>query len=220
MCEFSIIDAISIGLTVQPVSTLGSFTETDPHLSFHQIPSYYEHIVLSLKWQSTNVISEDFLSNELCYFVESQSFSYFCLNSNNLEIPTGKFSYYLAEIVGDNFIVLSGPERLIQDNITEQFKSRGFILWESFDRQKNFENKPLKYGTFRNFYPNLRVKLIDNDHLLRCEYNTKKAVKYLKLLRKSYQDRLAKVFETVPNVLLDIISSYVFGEFLIEALYW
>ncbi|AYV81175.1 MAG: hypothetical protein Harvfovirus19_20 [Harvfovirus sp.] len=219
MKEFSIDEAILDGLMVGAVSTLGSFTETDPHLSFHQIPSYSEDIALSLKWQSINIISEDFLSNELCYFVQTTHRMYFCLDLNK-----AKFSYYIVR--GENSppdenheIVLAGPRRMTCD-IYDQFRSRGFILWESHNHDLFFQKTRVKHGTFRKFFPNSIVTLFPNDELLCCEYNTQKGIHYLKLLRYSYLDRLAKVFDALPDVLLDIISSYALGEFLIEKLYW
>ncbi|AYV81174.1 MAG: hypothetical protein Harvfovirus19_19 [Harvfovirus sp.] len=220
MTELSINSAISAGLTVESVDSLPNFTENDPPFSFHKIPGYYNYIIQSLKWQATNVLSEDFLSNELCYFIERNSRVYFCVDSNNLEVPKAKFAYYLATQSKDYVIVLAGPSKIKESHLQKQLKSRGFILWKAENLQNFLKNLEFKYGTFRNFFPNSHVTLLKNDELLGCKHNAMKVIKYLKLLQKSYVGRLAKVFDALPDVLLDIISSYVLGEFLIEKLYW
>ncbi|AYV82951.1 MAG: hypothetical protein Hyperionvirus3_97 [Hyperionvirus sp.] len=43
----------------------------------------------------------------------------------------------------------------------------------------------------------------------------KKGIKYLKLLHKSSVGRLGGVFDSVPNVLLDIICYYVLGKLVV-----
>ncbi|AYV83765.1 MAG: hypothetical protein Hyperionvirus11_38 [Hyperionvirus sp.] len=129
--------------------------------------------------------------------------------------------------LGDGVIIpkyiglsLRGPMGIKGDDMRNQFQTRGFILWPATNSAHIFEHNALKYGTFRQFYSNCMVKLFAADNLLRCEYNTKKGLKYLKLLHNSYVGRLANTFNALPDVLLNIISSYVLGEFSIETLYW
>ncbi|AYV84057.1 MAG: hypothetical protein Hyperionvirus16_32 [Hyperionvirus sp.] len=212
MTKYSIADAISAGLNVEPIGLLRSFTETDPQLSFHQIPIYFEHIKQSLKWQSTNIISENFLSNELCYFIEdARPRIIFCVDPNNSSTPQGRFIYIVSSI---NEIGLAGPEYIRESEMKKQFETDGFLLWEAYSYEIMFKNYKLKYGTFRKFYPNHNLKLFRDDDLLCCEYNTSKGIKYLKLLHNSYVGRLSKTFDALPIVLLNIISSYVLGELL------
>ncbi|AYV84073.1 MAG: hypothetical protein Hyperionvirus16_48 [Hyperionvirus sp.] len=226
MAVKSIADAFSLGLKVESIATLRSFTESDPHLSFHQIDIHFEYIAESLKWQATNILSEDFLSKELCCFLDRQGSTtiYFSRDSNNSGTP--RFWYALCDLKNPSGIFeqaelfLSGPQNILETTLKEQLESYGFILWKADKKQQLLETYNLKYGTFRNFYPNVNLSLLINEELLRCEHNTRKAIKYLKLLHKSYLERLSKVFDALPNVLLDIIVYYVLGEFLIETLYW
>ncbi|AYV84807.1 MAG: hypothetical protein Hyperionvirus40_11 [Hyperionvirus sp.] len=217
----SIKSAISAGLEVEAISDLGSFTETDPCLSFHLIPRYFEYIAEGLKWQSTNIISEDFLSKQLCSFLECGGTIYFCSDSNNSGTPKWRYTYklelYFKEQRG--VMSLSGPN-IKESDMQLQFKSQGFILWPAFNEEECLFKFEFKYGTFRQFYPNYSVRLLQGHELLRCEYNTKKGIKYLKLLGKSYVDRLSEAFDALPEVLLAIISCYVLGELLLESLYW
>ncbi|AYV84785.1 MAG: hypothetical protein Hyperionvirus39_5 [Hyperionvirus sp.] len=222
---YSISDAISAGLNVKPLTQLESFTECDPLLSFHQIPLTYGYIAQTLKWQSTNIQSEDFLSNEPCYFEDSIANIYFYIESNYTKSSNGRFTYALCELFEErstlNFmLVLRGPGRIEASDLIKQFETRGFILWPTYSPDDILKNNGSKHGTFRKFYPNSNVTYFRDDGLLRCEYNTKKGISYLKLLHSSYVDRLAKTFDALPNVLLDIICSYVLGEFQIESLYW
>ncbi|AYV84805.1 MAG: hypothetical protein Hyperionvirus40_9 [Hyperionvirus sp.] len=214
--------AISAGLEVEAISDLGSFTETDPCLSFHLIPRYFEYIAEGLKWQSTNIISEDFLSKQLCCFVSVRGTIYFCSDSNYSERRPGRFFYVLSLAFRneDALMALYGPDYIEKSDLQLQFKSHGFILWPAYDEEKKFQHAMTTYGTFRQFYPNYSVRLLRDDQPLHCEYNRKKGIKYLKLLQKSYVDRLTKAFDALPKVLVDIISCYVLGELLLESLYW
>ncbi|AYV82871.1 MAG: hypothetical protein Hyperionvirus3_17 [Hyperionvirus sp.] len=224
MIRSSIDFAFDLGLQVESICELGSITETDPSLSFDRIPTHFEYIAQSLKWQATNIISEEFLSNEVCYFLVTDAGIYFFLGSHNSEKPDTRFAYVMSSRfysgIFNHQVCLSGPQDIEISIIKKQLKSYGFILWPAFDNRHRFGSAELKYGTFRNFYPEIKINLIECDSRLRCEHNTKKGIKYLKLLHRSYVERLSKVIDVVPDVLLDIISYYVLGEFIFKKLYW
>ncbi|AYV84048.1 MAG: hypothetical protein Hyperionvirus16_23 [Hyperionvirus sp.] len=169
-------------------------------------------------WQATNIISENFLSNESCYFLEdTEPRIFYCLDPNNSSTAQGKFTYVVTSY---GIMGLAGPLYINETEMKKQYEMQGFLLWPAYDYSEAFKNKILKYGPFRKFYPNHYLRLYKHDNLLRCEYNTKKGIKYLKLLHNSYVGRFAKAIDDLPIVLLDIISSYVLGEFIIEGLYW
>ncbi|AYV80568.1 MAG: hypothetical protein Harvfovirus3_13 [Harvfovirus sp.] len=207
--EQSIASAISRGLKIGPIPDLRWFTESDPNLSFHEIPRYFDEIALTLRWQSTNIISEDFLSNRLCYFVLDRN--YFCTDTGRFSYSMNRLEYNGLEIKSCVFS-LPGPWMIETSDLNEQLKCRGFILWKTDSKMDYFLNGNVVRGTFRNFFPKTTVKMLEGDELLQCEYNTKKGVHYLKLLHKSYVKRLWSVFDLIPIVLLDIIGSYVLGE--------
>ncbi|AYV82953.1 MAG: hypothetical protein Hyperionvirus3_99 [Hyperionvirus sp.] len=224
MGEYSVRAAFEAGLKVGPICSLGLFTEDDEYLSFHRIDSRFEYIAEGLKWQWIDIISEDFLSSELCYFMEGDGGSvFFFPDSHNSEIAKTRFLYaltgptYSPRISDRGTLSYHGPEYIKISVIEKQLESIGFIVWEGhnpLDRLRSSEKKG-KYGTFRNFYPNVKVHLVAGDKYLRCEHNMKKGIKYLKLLHKSYVARLGRVFDRVPNVLLDIICYYVLGDLVV-----
>ncbi|AYV82627.1 MAG: hypothetical protein Hyperionvirus1_206 [Hyperionvirus sp.] len=222
MMGYSIKDAILAGSKVEPLRALRSFTETDLSLSFHQIPKYFGYIAESLKWQATNIISEDFLSNQLCCFAEDGWRSHFCVDSNYSEKFKGTFSYNLIsyykhrpDFPDNRVVALLGPWVIEESDMRNQLETHGFILWPADNYEHSFIQEDLKYGTFRKLYPNYTVDALEDDAPLRCEYNTSKGIKYLKLLHNSYVERLEKTFDELPTVLLDMIASYVLGEFKI-----
>ncbi|AYV83142.1 MAG: hypothetical protein Hyperionvirus4_107 [Hyperionvirus sp.] len=221
--EFSIEDAFYAGLKVECLGALPIFTETDSDLSFHMVPRYFESIAQTLRWQATNITSEDFLCNQLCFFVELGDSIVFCLDASYSGIPMGTFPYCVTASLCDTqkTIMLLGPSSIAETVMEQEFISHGFLMWESECHMEIFGGSfKKKYGTFRQFYPQISVRLHRLDGPLRCEHNTKKGMKYLKLLHASYVDRLSKVFDELPRVLIDMISSYVLGEFLLESLYW
>ncbi|AYV83790.1 MAG: hypothetical protein Hyperionvirus11_63 [Hyperionvirus sp.] len=208
MVEYTIAEAFAAGLEVEPICNLGHFTEDDQNLSFHRIHSHFEYISQSLKWQWANIISDDFLCNELCNFVEGDTGVFFFRDSNNYEIAKTRFVYalrssiYSPQILKMGILSFHGPQHMEKSVIEKQLKSYGFVLWEAYDEGDLLENKKAKYGSLRHFYPELEVYLAECDKYLCCEYNTKKGIKYLKLLRGSYIERLTGVFDALPNVLL------------------
>ncbi|AYV80583.1 MAG: hypothetical protein Harvfovirus3_28 [Harvfovirus sp.] len=211
MGELRIDGAILAGLKVNGIDKLG-----DVNMAFEQIPEHFRFIAETLRWQTTDVASEEFLNNQLCYFVDRRDHAYFCLESNYSETNKGKFAYYLEKSffgTSPGYIFLTGSLYMDKSEIENQLESRGFILWMGNNVSDTFEKNYVMYGTFRHFYPDLKVVLSGDDAQLQCKFNRKKGVKYLKLLLASYVERLFGVFDVLPSVLLDIVAVYVMGEF-------